>query len=83
MINVLSLDKTPSALEIYFKAATKRSRELPTDLEMQSIPLKELFSLVEDIHIKTQEASQDTALDMQEFLGIDARHTCKAYMVNS
>ena len=46
MKNVLSLDKTPSALEISFKAATKLSCELPTDLEMQSIPLKELLSLV-------------------------------------
>ena len=29
------------------------------------------MSLVEDIHVKTQEASQNTDLNMQEFLGID------------
>ena len=40
----LGVDKTPPALERSFKAA------LPTDLEMESIPLEELLSLVEDIH---------------------------------
>ena len=41
------------------------------DLEMESIPLEELSSLAEDIHLKTREASQNTDLDMREFLGID------------
>ena len=40
------------------------------DLQMESIPLKELLSLVEDMHVKTREASQNTDLDMREFLGI-------------
>ena len=71
MKSVLSLDETPSALERSFKAATKLRHELPTDIEMESIPLMELSSLVEDIHVKTQEASQNTDLDMREFLGID------------
>ena len=70
MESVLSLDETPRTVERSFKAATKLSRELPTDLEMESIPLRELSSLVEDIDVKTQEPSQDTALDMREFLGI-------------
>ena len=71
MKSVLSLDETPSALERSFKAATKLRRELPTDIEMDSIPLEGLSSLVEDIHVKTREASQNTDLDMREFLGID------------
>ena len=58
-------------MESSFRVATKLSRELPTDLEMESIPLEELSSLVEDIHVKTREASQNTDLDMREFLGID------------
>ena len=37
---------------------------------MESIALEELSSLVEDIHVKTREASQNTDLDMREFLGI-------------
>ena len=59
------------ALERYFKTASKLSRELPTDLEMERIPLEELSYLVEDIDAKTREVSQNTDLDMREFLGID------------
>ena len=38
---------------------------------MESIPLEELSLLVENIHIKTREAPQNTDLDTREFLGID------------
>ena len=38
---------------------------------MDSIPLKELSPLGEEINLKTREASQQTNLDMREFLGID------------
>ena len=71
MKNVLDIDKTPPALEKSFKAATKFIRELPTDIEMESIPPEELSSLIQDIHVKTREASQQTNLDMREFPGID------------
>ena len=57
MKSVLSLDETPSGLERSFKAATKLRRESPTDIEIESIPLEGLSSLVEDIHVKTREAS--------------------------
>ena len=67
----LGVDKTPPALERPLKAATKLKAELQSDLEMESIPLKELSSLVENIHVKTREASQNTDLDMREFLEID------------
>ena len=71
MKSVLRLDKTPSALERSVKAATILKSELPTDLQMESIPLKEISYLVEDIHIKTREVSQNTDLDIREFLWID------------
>ena len=71
MKSVLSLAEPPTALERSFRAAIKLRRELPTDIEMESIPLMELSSLVEDIHGKTQEASQNTDLSMRGFLGID------------
>ena len=71
MKSVLNLNETPSALERSFKAATKLKRELPTDIEMESIPLMEFSSLVEDIRIKTGQELQNTDLDMQQFLGID------------
>ena len=67
----MCIDRTPPALERSISAASKLKSELQTDLEMESIPLKELSPLVEDIHVKTREASQNTDLDMQEFLGID------------
>ena len=38
---------------------------------MESIPLEELSSSVEDIDVQTREVSQNTDLDMREFLGID------------
>ena len=62
MKSVLSLDKTPSTLDRSFKAATKLMRGLPS--------LEELSSSVEDINVKTQEVSQNTNLDMREFLGV-------------
>ena len=71
MKSVLSLDETASALERSVKVAAKLSRELPTDLEMERIPLEELSSFVEDIHVKTPETSKNTNFDMGEFLGID------------
>ena len=46
-------------------------RKLPTDLQMESIRLKELSSLAEDILVKTREVSQNTDIDMREFVGID------------
>ena len=70
MKNSLGVD-TPPALERSFKAATKLKTDLLTDLEMESISLEDLLSLAEDIHVKTREASQNTELDMQEFLVID------------
>ena len=45
--------------------------KLPTDLQMESIPLKELSSLAEDILVKAREVSQNTDIDMREFVGID------------
>ena len=69
-LNTESIDKTNPALERSFKAATKLIHDLPTDLEMESIPLEKLSSLVEDVNVKTHEASRNTNLDMREFLGV-------------
>ena len=58
----LGVYKTPS-LERSFRTATKLLKsELPTDLEVESMPLEEISSLVEDIHIKGREASQNTLI---------------------
>ena len=71
MKNFLGIDKTPPVLERSAKAATKLKGKLPTNLQMESIPLGELSSLAADIHVKTREASQNTDLDMREILGIN------------
>ena len=52
MKSVLSLDETLPALEKSFKTATKLKCELPKDIEMESITLEELLSIVEDIHVR-------------------------------
>ena len=84
MKSVLSLDETPSALERSVKAANKLKSELPTDLQMESISLKDLSCLAEEIHVKTREASQNTDLNMQEFLGIDkALQSIQGELVNN
>ena len=84
MKNFLVLDETPSALERSVKAATKLKANLPTDLEMEDIPLKDLSSLAADIHIKTREASQNTGLNMRKFLAIDrALQSIQGELVNN
>ena len=82
--SVLSLDKTPPSLERLISVASKLKAELPTDLQMESIPLKELSSLAEDIYTKMREASQQTELDMREFLGISkALQSIKGELLNN
>ena len=71
MKSVLSLHETPSVSERSLKVASKLKSELPTDLQMATIPLKDLSSLAEEIHVKTREASQNTYFSMREFLAID------------
>ena len=70
MKKFLGVDTSP-VLERSVKAATKLKSELPTGLQMESIPLEDLSSLAEDIHVKTRKALQNTDLDIREFLGID------------
>ena len=64
-------DETLSVKERSFKAATKFNRELRADIEMENMYLRSLLSLAEDIHAETREASQNTNLDMREYLGMD------------
>ena len=69
MKNFLGINTTPPSLERLISATIKLKSELPTDLQMESIPPIELLSLVEDIRVETREASQNTQLVMREFLG--------------
>ena len=84
MRSVLSLEKVPPLLERSISAATRLKSELSTDLQMESIPLKELIPLAEDIHVKTREASQNTDLDIREFLAISkASQSINGELLNS
>ena len=84
MKNLLGLDQMPPALERFVKAATKLRLDLPTDLQMKSIPLRDLSSLAEEIHIKTREAWQNIGLDIREFLAIDkALQSIQGELVNN
>ena len=51
---------------------------------MESVPLTELSSLVENVHIKTQETSQNTDFVLQNFLGINkALQSMQGELVNN
>ena len=62
--------ETPLTLVRSFKAATKLKHKLLTNIEMETAPLVKISSLAENIHVKIREASQNTDLDIREFLGI-------------
>ena len=57
MKNFLGINTTLPSLERSISAASKLKSVLPTDLQMESIPLEGLLSLVEDIHVKTREVA--------------------------
>ena len=70
MKNFLNLEQTPPSIDRSIKAANLLKSEIPLQTDIENIPLFDLSSVVEDIPIKTREASQNTDLDMREFLGI-------------
>ena len=53
-------------------AAEKLLEKNPTGREIENILMQDLSTLANDVHVLTKEASQNTELDMLEFLGIDA-----------
>ena len=59
-------DQTPFVLKQSKEVATKLSGELPTDIEMESIPLMNFSSSDKDIHVKAREALKNTFLDIRE-----------------
>ena len=67
MKRVLSLDHTTSALETLISAASKRKADLSTDLQMESIPLKELSLLAEEIILKHDKRCKKPALTCGSF----------------
>ena len=75
--------ETPLTLVRSFKAATKLKYKLITNIEMETVPLVKISSLAENIHVKTREASQNTDLDIREFLGIyKTLHSIQGRLIN-
>ena len=70
MKKFLILEQTPPSIDRSIKAAALLKSEIPTQTDIETIPLFDLSSAFQDIRIKTREASQNTDLDMREFLGI-------------
>ena len=69
--------ETPPLLEGSLRAASKLKRELPKDLQIEHVPLKDLSPLAEDIYIKTD-------LDVREFFGIGkASQSIQGGLVNN
>ena len=64
---VLNLDETPPALERSLNAVTTLRCELSKDIEIESIPLIELSSLVEDIYAKTRKHHKILILTCENF----------------
>ena len=71
MKRILSIESDVPYLDYSITFPKKLREELPTDLEMESIPLQDLSHLTEQVNIATREAATNTNLDMQEFLGIN------------
>ena len=71
MKNFLNLEQTPPSIDRSIKAANLLKSEIPTQTDIETIPLFDLSSVVEEIHIKTRETSQNTNLDIREIVGID------------
>ena len=57
MKKILNLEQTPLSIDRSIKAANLLKSEIPTQTDIETIPLFDLSSIVEDIHIKTREAS--------------------------
>ena len=83
MKRILSIEGDVPDLDVAF-LAKKLQEELPTELEMEEIPLQDLSNLVKQVHVVTREAATNTDLDMREFLWIDkALRHFKGKIVNN
>ena len=60
MKNILVIEGDVPDLIDRITFAKKLQEELPTDLEMESIPLQDLSNLAEQMHVATREAATNT-----------------------
>ena len=74
MKKFLNLEQTPPSIDRSIKAAALLKSEIPTQTDIETIPLFNLSSVVEDIRVKTREASQNTNLDICENFWVSLKH---------
>ena len=67
MKKFLGVDRTPPAIERSLSAASKLKSELSIDLEMGSIPLEELSSLVEVFMLRHEKHHKISTLICDNF----------------
>ena len=58
-------------LEKSIQGARDLNKTIPTDLELDSIPLEDLSTRLHDVDSALQEASKDTGLPVRELLALD------------
>ena len=70
MKGMLGLNETPPLLEKSIQAARDLNKTIPTDLEMEDIPLQDLSMRIHDVNVGIQKASKDTGLPVRELLAL-------------
>ena len=71
MKRILSIKGHVSNFDRPIFFAKKLQEHVPTDLEMENIPLQDLSNLVQQVNVATREAATNTNLNMQEIPGIN------------
>ena len=67
MKKFLNLEQTPPSIDRSIKAANLLKSEIPTQTDIENVPLFDLSSAVEDIRIKTRETSKLQTLICENF----------------
>ena len=67
MKRILSMERDVPDLEQSITFVNNLQGQLPTDLEIESIPLQDFCNIAEQVHVATREAATNTDLNMREF----------------
>ena len=75
MKRILSIESNLPELDRTLTAVKKLQEQLPTDLDVEEIPLQDLSNLVEQVHVTIMEAATNSDLDMRKLVRIDKAET--------
>ena len=71
MRSVLNLDETQPAMEQPFKATARFKRQLPTDIEVECVPLIKFHPQLKIFMLKHERTIKNADLDTRENVGFD------------